>query len=104
MNNESVLELVFRTNELEVLQDKSNLENLAAYLNQLILADFEKLVSLLYRIDVSENKLKKMLAEHKDSDAGKIIAQLIIDRQIQKIQLKKQMSSEDDKSCEEERW
>jgi len=63
---------------------------LAKYINHLILVNFEKLVSLLYRIDVSESKLKQLLKDHPGEDAGKIMATLIIERQMQKIKLRKQ--------------
>jgi hypothetical protein len=63
---------------------------LSRHINQLIQADFEKLLSLLYRIDVSETKLKQLLKEHPGDDAGDIIASLIIERQEQKIELRKQ--------------
>jgi hypothetical protein len=36
-------------------------EKLIAYLNEFINNDFSKVVQLLYRIDVSEAKLKKVL-------------------------------------------
>jgi hypothetical protein len=104
MSNNNILERILKTETPTQLLDDALFHSLADWLNKLILDDFDKLVTLLYRIDVSEHKLKNMLAEHPGADAGEIIAQLIIDRQIQKIQLKKQMSSEDDKSCEEERW
>ena len=38
-------------------------ENLMQYINHLIQNNFEKLVSLLYRIDVSEKKLKQILQQ-----------------------------------------
>lgn len=60
-------------------------EKLSQHVNHLILNDFQKLVSVLYRIDVSEAKLKYMLKENADKDAGLIIAGLIIERQLQKI-------------------
>ena len=62
---------------------------LSEYINHLINANFEKLLALLYRIDVSESKLKQLLQEHAGEDAGKIIATLIIERQQQKIELRK---------------
>jgi hypothetical protein len=58
-------------------------------LNELILTDFQKLVNILYRLDVSESKLKQLLKENKEQDAGKIIAELIIERQIQKMKTKR---------------
>jgi hypothetical protein len=63
---------------------------LAKHINKLIQVNFEKLLSLLYRIDVSEPKLKKLLQEHLGEDAGNIIATLIIERQEQKIKLREQ--------------
>jgi hypothetical protein len=63
---------------------------LSKHINQLIQTDFEKLVTLLYRIDVSESKLTQLLKDHPGEDAGDIIATLIIERQEQKIKSKKQ--------------
>ena len=59
-------------------------EKLSVYINQLINHDFEKLVHILYGLDVSEQKLRSALAAT-SSDAGMTIAQMIIDRQQQKI-------------------
>jgi hypothetical protein len=63
---------------------------LAEYINDLIQTNFEKLIALLYRIDVSESKLKQLLQQNSAEDAGKIIATLIIERQTQKIKLRNQ--------------
>ena len=49
-------------------------------INDLIKEDFSKLVQLLYRIDVSEAKLKNVLKEHPNEDAGKLIALIVIER------------------------
>jgi len=48
-------------------------------------SDIEGLLSLLYRIDVSEQKVKAILATANQGDMAKKIAVLIIERQIQKI-------------------
>ena len=77
---------------------------LAAYINQLIQTDFQKLVALLYRIDVHEERLKHLLIDHPDEDAGKIIATLIIERTQQKINFKKQFSDKSFADDEEEKW
>lgn len=76
---------------------------LAVYLNDLINQDFEKLVQLLYRLDVSEKKLKALLSQNNQADAGRIIADLIIERQLQKVELRKKFRKQDDIS-EEEKW
>lgn len=65
-------------------------EELAAYINTLIQSDFNKLVQLLYRIDVDEAKLKAILKQNPDTDAGLIIAGLVIERQLEKIESRKE--------------
>jgi hypothetical protein len=55
-------------------------EDLAIAINELIKNDFSKLVQLLYRIDVSEAKLKYILQAHPNEDAGKLIAAVVIER------------------------
>ncbi len=63
---------------------------LALHINLLIQTNFERLLTLLYRIDVSESKLKQLLKENPGEDAGGIIATLIIERQRQKLALRDQ--------------
>ena len=65
-------------------------QKLIAFINTLIQHDFQKLVFLLYKIDVDENKLKKILKEEVGTDSANIIARLIIEREIQKIKTRKQ--------------
>jgi hypothetical protein len=101
--NNSILDDVIACNDLTVLNDDLLLQQLADYINQLILVNFERLVQLLYRIDVSEAKLKYLLKENPAEDAGRIIALLIIERQIQKIKFKKEMSESDRDDGGEER-
>jgi hypothetical protein len=54
--------------------------DLIAYINDCIQHDFNKLVQLLYRIDVSEEKLKYILKLNPNEDAAKLIAAVIIER------------------------
>lgn len=79
-------------------------EKLSGHINYLIQTNFQKLVSLLYRVDVSEQKLKSLLKEYPDSDAGKVIADLIIERQLQKIKSRQQFSQRDNDIEESEKW
>jgi len=79
-------------------------EKIAACINQLIQKDFEKLVSILYRIDVSEKKLKSLLYTYAGENAGKIIAQLIIERQLEKIAFRKKYKKDNTDLTEEEIW
>jgi hypothetical protein len=101
--NNSVLDDVIACNDIAVLHDDLLIQQFADYINQLILVNFERLVQLLYRIDVSEAKVKYLLKENPDEDAGRIIALLIIERQIQKIKFKKEMSENERDDGGEER-
>lgn len=78
-------------------------EKLTAYINELISKNFEKLISILYRIDVSEQKLKQELAHASDSNAGAVIARLMIERQVQKIKTRS-IYSKERKPGDEEGW
>jgi hypothetical protein len=78
-------------------------EMLAKHINHLLQTNFEQLVNLLYRIDVSEKNLKELLAKNPKQDAGDIIAVLIIERQLQKIKTREQFKKDADFEGEE-KW
>jgi len=61
-------------------------------------------VQLLYRIDVNEARLKQVLKDNPNEDAGKIIAQLIIERQQQKAASKNATRQSEKDFNEEEKW
>ena len=48
-----------------------------------------KLSDLLYRIDISENQLKKLSKEKSDSDLSDVVAELVIKRELQKVVIRK---------------
>ena len=78
---------------LEKYSAKDIENNLAVYINELIDKDFNKLINLLYRIDISEQKLKIALQnEDKTISSSKTIAKLIIERQLQKLEFRKKFS------------
>lgn len=77
---------------------------LAEHINYLILHDFQKLIFVLYRVDVSETKLKSVLHQHAGADAGKIIAALLIERQVQKMEAKLRFRDRQQPESDEERW
>ena len=77
---------------------------LSAWVNNLIKNDFERLVAFLYRIDVNESKLKSLLQQFPNEDAGNIIASLILERQEQKLKSRELFSQRDNELSEEERW
>jgi hypothetical protein len=79
-------------------------EALAAAVNELIQRDFHRLMSILYRIDVSEQKIRHMLGENKGIDAARIISHLIIDRKKQKIRSRQEWKEKGGDVAEEEKW
>jgi hypothetical protein len=82
----------------------TNKKVLAGRINELIQNDFQKLISILYRLDVSEEKLKHLLKENTQHDAGLIITDLIIERQIQKIKSRQRFGRRDNDIDENEKW
>lgn len=76
---------------------------LTLHINYLINHDFEKLISLLYRIDVSEPRLRNLLNQTEGDGAAALITDLIIERQSQKIKSRKKFSGQKDIS-DEEKW
>lgn len=67
---------------------------LVPILNEIASTDFHQLMSILYRIDVSEIKVRKALHEDQTkTEIGIILAELIIERQKQKIELRNRFSS-----------
>ena len=79
-------------------------EELAAYINQLINSDFEKLVFLLYRIDVQELAIKQLLALPSSNNGGEIITDAIIKRQSEKIASWQLYKQPDENIAEEDKW
>ena len=70
------------------------LEKLILFINHLIQNDFQRLVFLLYKIDVDEAKLKRILKENAGKDTAEIIADLMIERELQKIETRKLFKGE----------
>lgn len=63
---------------------------LVQYIDRLIIDDFSLLISLLYRIDIPQEKASLALAEkNKTTSAGEVLAELIIQRQLQKIKTRR---------------
>lgn len=79
-------------------------QQLMDVIDRLISTDFNRLISSLYRLDVSETKLKYLLQQNPAADAAAIITDLIIERQVQKIKTRRQYNQRDNDISEEERW
>lgn len=107
MSNSQLIQQINKELVIE-LQEKISLEELqsalAIHINQLIQHHFEQLVSLLYRIDVNEAKIKQLLQKHPDENAGNLIAALIIERQLEKLKTRQQFRNPESNINEEEKW
>lgn len=79
-------------------------EKLTAHINHLINHDFEKLVFYLYRIDINEAKMKQLLDRQQGEHAAALIADLIIERQLQKNKSRREFRQRDNDISEEEKW
>ncbi|SFW39523.1 hypothetical protein [Chitinophaga sancti] len=77
---------------------------LAARLETMINEDFQQFVLLLYKIDVSENKVRQILADDTTAAVYKKIAALLIERQQQKIISRKTFTRPANDDDGEERW
>ncbi len=90
--------------ELQEGVSMDQLKNIIArVINPLIINNFNKLISILYRMDINEAKLRQLLHENPAEDAGTILAELIIERQLQKLKSQKENKSTDI-IPEDEKW
>jgi len=104
--DQAIIEQINQSLELS-LPDRLSAEELhqrlTAHINHLINHDFEKLVFYLYRIDVNESKMKHLLDQREGENAAGLIADLIIERQLEKIKSRKESKQKGD-IPEDEKW
>lgn len=60
-------------------------EQLIKIIDNLIYTDKPKLMRVLYKIDISEQKIKDMVKQFPASGLQEIITQLVIERELQKV-------------------
>jgi hypothetical protein len=81
------IDVLARNFDLETLNDfKLFRETLIQRLDYLVNRDFEKLLWILYRIDVKEQLVKDVLSDKENLNPAETLADLIIQRQLQKVQ------------------
>ncbi|MEI2708665.1 MAG: hypothetical protein V9E96_06545 [Chitinophagaceae bacterium] len=84
--------------------EQLSFEELAKTIENLINTDFEKLVFLLYRIDVSEQKINDLLRKYYIAgNAGELIVQAIIERLAEKKASREKYKQEGE-IAEEDKW
>lgn len=72
-------------------------------INWLIVNDFEKLVFVLYRIDVSEAKIKSLLNKDNNHFAAPVIADAILER-LEEKKASREKYKQDPFASDEEKW
>ncbi len=103
-DNDQIDELFLTlSKESSVFQRQELREQLIFYINHLLLNDFNKLFSILYKVDVNEEKLKLLLEQNPQTDAAILISDLLIQRQHEKI-ISKQNSKPTNDIAEEDKW
>lgn len=79
-------------------------KQLSSNINHLVETDFTHLINILYRLDISESRLKQSLQENTGKNAGELIAELVIERQLQKMKSREQFKSSGDIPDDEKWW
>lgn len=87
--DEDLNELMQTTVVPGVSGDEEELERLldfmASRIESLMATQFEALMSMMYRLDISESKLRQALAASNPENPAKSLARLIIQRQKQRV-------------------
>jgi hypothetical protein len=90
--------------ELMINSGEAGRKKLAAGINEMISNDFTGLINLLYRFDIDEKRLRELLKPDTAKEAGMIIADLLIERQIQRQRSKKEFNKNQNEIDEKEKW
>jgi hypothetical protein len=100
----TVLDTVFFSTDETLLKKRELFKDLSDCINKLIVEDFERLVSILYRLDINEKKLEYLLAHNNNENASDTIAGLILERQLQKIKSRQEHRRDKHDINEEDAW
>jgi len=98
---EKIIEITY---SIQTVSFEATRQQLIFLINELINSDFHSLIQLLYRIDVSEKKIRSFLDQNTESDSATILADLIIERQLQKAESRKYFSHKNQPESDEEKW
>ena len=77
------LEIKFSGNAYNAYEEL--FEQIEPHINQLISLNQQKFMSILYRIDVNEEQIKKAVSENSSESFSAIVSDLIIKRELQKV-------------------
>lgn len=87
--------------ELRVNEKQALLAALELLIEQMLVRDYEKLVYFLYRVDVSESKIRSLLEQAAGENTAALLARAIVDRLQEKVLSRQQyMMQADPEACE----
>jgi hypothetical protein len=78
--------------KLEEFSEEKAIQFLAKAISQLMDRNLERLLQICYRIDLSENKLKKILHESEPDQVAIDLAKALWERQKQKVEIRRKYS------------
>ena len=85
--------------------DEEILNYIESKVQSLIDTDFQGLLQMLYRLDVNEKDLKENIEKSKPEKVSRLIAEMILKREKQRINTKaKYRQFKSDNDDDEERW
>lgn len=77
---------------VEGFSEEKALQILTKAISQLMDRNFERLLQICYRIDLSEKKLKEILHESEPEKVASDLAQALWERQKQKVEIRRKYS------------
>jgi len=104
MSTDNSIQQVAGQLEIAVSDRDALYQALIDKINHLLTHDFNQLISILYRMDISDKKLQQLLQQEEGQDAAVIILQLMVERQEQKIKSRQAFTQRDDTIDENEKW
>jgi len=107
MDHNSILSIEQVMKEMDTNAKSKTIEEfriqLVKAVEQLLHNDFPRLIQILYRLDVEEEKLKTELKKHQTGHTADLIADMIIKRQLEKQEMRKRFGGSEHIS-EEDKW
>ncbi|MCU0373687.1 MAG: hypothetical protein MUF24_00120 [Chitinophagaceae bacterium] len=97
------IQLLLQEHALEKVESARWFNDLYEAVSNYLQHDFNSLIQILYRMDVSEEKLRHNLNSMPGTDAAYIIATLMLERQVAKVKARKQYKPAQ-KPTEDEAW
>lgn len=104
MDDQAIDDMLLKINDTSTIFKKEDLRmQINDFINHLLIHDFNRLVQILYRVDVNEQKLKTLLQQNSDRDASVLITDLLIQRQEEKLKSRQAFKKNTD-IPEDEKW